>query len=98
MTAQALHFQNHLSSTRFESRLESLDRWGSGSKPRFLRRRPRNGWKKRSFESQFLAKPAAGNSPRVRKADSVSMLRQGLEVGLFGTYMLIFMASLWMLG
>jgi hypothetical protein len=104
----ALHFQNDLSVTRFESRLESLGRWGSGSNPRFLRRRPRNGWRKRDFESQLQAQTSRECTPvvlsqaitritmRVRKSDS--MLRQGLEVGLFGTYLLIFLASLWMLG
>jgi hypothetical protein len=95
MTTHALHFQSHLSSTRFESRLESLDRWGSGSNPRFLRRRPRNGWKKRSFESQVPVRSAARPSRQASKVDS--LLRQSLEVGLFGAYMLIFMASLWML-
>jgi len=91
MTAHALPCQNHLSQARFESRVESLDRWGRGSNPRFLRRRPRNGWKRRTFDATLCAYvPVLPERP--------SLLRQSLEVGLFGTYMLIFMASLWMLG
>lgn len=96
MTVHALHFPNQqksLALTRFESRLESLDRWGSGSNPRFLRRRPRNGWKRRCFASQL---PLKAKPVQPKKRDS--LLRQSLEAGLFGTYMLIFMASLWMLG
>ncbi|MBS2038416.1 hypothetical protein JST97_25785 [bacterium] len=92
-TALALHCSNQLSATRFESPLQTLDRWGHGSSnPRFLRRRPRNGWKRRGLEQAISAKPQ-----RVRPAQP-SLLRQGLEVGLFGTYMLIFLASLWVLG
>ena len=91
----ALHCPNQLSLTRFESRLQSLDRWGHGSSAnaRFLRRRPRNGWKKRAQE-QVLPQRA---STRVHEEEP-SLLRQSIEIGLFGTYMLIFMASLWMLG
>lgn len=93
-SALALHCSNQLSATRFESPLQSLDRWGHGSSnPRFLRRRPRNGWKKRDLEQAAAVRSA----PRVRPAQP-SLLRQSLEVGLFGTYMLIFLASLWMLG
>lgn len=87
-TTSALHCPNQLSLTRFESRLQSLDRWGHGSSAnaRLLRKRPRNGWKKR---------PQA--SARVHE-EQPSLLRQSIEIGLFGTYMLIFMASLWLLG
>lgn len=97
MPTSALHYQNQLSVTRFESRLESLDRWGHGSSnnARFLRRRPRNGWKKRGLESCLpaLARP----QPRPVEVEP-SMLRQSVEVGLFGTYLIIFLACLWMLG
>lgn len=90
----ALHCPNQLSLTRFESRLQSLDRWGQGSNnARFLRRRPRNGWKKRGQEQTLPARSTA----RVRE-EQPSLLRQSVEIGLFGTYMLIFMASLWLLG
>ncbi|MFN8612396.1 MAG: hypothetical protein U0931_32925 [Vulcanimicrobiota bacterium] len=93
-SALALHCSNQLSVTRFESPLQPLERWGHGSSNhRFLRRRPRNGWKRRSVEQVIPARPA----PRVRPAQP-SLLRQSMEVGLFGTYMLIFLASLWMLG
>lgn len=96
ITAHALHFphqQKSLAMTRFESRLETLDRWGTGSNPRFLRRRPRNGWKRRNFASQLPSRPRTSDDFKAN-----SLLRQSVEVGLFGTYMLIFMASLWMLG
>lgn len=93
-TTSALHLPNQLSVTRFESRLPSLDRWGHHSgNHRFLRHRPRNGWKKRGQEQAAPARVVA----RVRE-EQPSLLRQGVEIGLFGTYMLIFMASLWMLG
>ena len=97
MLTSALHYQNQLSATRFESRLESMDRWGHGSSnnARFLRRRPRNGWKKRGLESCL---PAA-TRPQLRPNEvPSSVLRQSVEVGLFGTYLIIFLASLWMLG
>ena len=97
MLTSALHYQNQLSATRFESRLVSMDHWGHGSSnnARFLRRRPRNGWKKRSLESCLPA--AARPQPRPVEVPS-SVLRQSVEVGLFGTYLIIFLASLWMLG
>jgi len=97
MPTSALHYQNQLSATRFESRLESLDRWGQGSSnnTRFLRRRPRNGWKKRGLESCLPVLARAQSRP---VGVEPSMLRQSVEVGLFGTYLLIFLASLWMLG
>lgn len=95
-TTSALHCPNQLSVTRFESRLPSLDRWGHGSSgiPRFLRHRPRNGWRKRVQEQSVSPR---NHIIRVRE-EQPSLLRQGVEIGLFGTYMLIFMASLWMLG
>lgn len=92
-TTSALHCPNQLSVTRFESCLPSLDRWGHGSSSntRFLRRRPRNGWKRRE--------QLAPRRPIVRGCEEQpSLLRQSVEIGLFGTYMLIFMASLWLLG
>jgi hypothetical protein len=94
-SALALHCSNQIAATRFESPLQSLDRWGHGSSsPRFLRRRPRNGWRRRGLEQALPARPVAA---RPRPAQP-SWLRQSLEVCLFGTYMLIFLASLWMLG
>ncbi len=94
-SALALHCSNQIATTRFESPLQSLDRWGHGSSnARFLRRRPRNGWKRRGLEQALPVRPTA---PRAQPAQP-SLLRQSVEVGLFGTYMLIFLASLWMLG
>ncbi len=93
-TTSALHLPDQLSVTRFELRLPSLARWGHHSGDnRFLRHRPRNGWKKRG---QAQATPARVMA-RARE-EQPSLLRQGIEIGLFGTYLLIFMASLWMLG
>ncbi|MBX3168905.1 MAG: hypothetical protein KF760_15960 [Candidatus Eremiobacteraeota bacterium] len=91
-TTSALHCPNQLSVTRFESRLPSLDHWGQGSSGtiRFLRHRPRNGWKKRGKKQAAPQRLVASEQP--------SLLRQSIEIGLFGAYMLIFMASLWMLG
>lgn len=94
-TTSALHLPNQLSVTRFESCLPSLDRWGHHSgHNRFLRHRPRNGWKKRSQEQAAAPRVAT----RRRQEQQPSLLRQSVEIGLFGTYMLIFMASLWILG
>lgn len=87
----AIAVQSDLSVSRFESRIATLDRWGRGSNPRFLRRRPRDGWRRRTLDSQLRQV-----APSQEKGDS--MLRQGLEVGLFGTYLLVFLACLWMLG
>jgi hypothetical protein len=93
-TTSALHCPSQFSVTRFESCLQPLDRWGQGSSSsRLLRRRPRNGWKKRALEQAAPARQVT----RLRE-EPPSLLRQSVEIGLFGTYMLIFMASLWMLG
>lgn len=89
--------QNYLTIDRFESTLPRLDRWGSGSNPRFLRRRSRQAWRRRSLFSEQGAASSKVSSSR-RKQSDVSFLRQGLEVGLFGAYFLVFMACLWMLG
>ncbi len=79
----------HRSISRFESRLESLGRWDCGSNPRFLQRRPRQSWRRRSLDSQF------NRSTQKRKE---SWIRQSVDIGLFATYFLVFLASLWMLG
>lgn len=90
---------NHMTVTRFESTSPGLDRWGTGSNPRFLRRRSRSPWRKRSFASgQSVAKSRCRPLSSACKKAEPSILRQGLEVGLFGTYFLVFLASLWMLG
>lgn len=88
MNASFAHAQ--MSVARFESSLTSLDRWGHGSNPRFLRRRPRNGWRRRSLESQMKSSQ--------RASQFRSVLRQGVEAGLFATYFVVFLASIWMLG
>lgn len=90
---------NHMTVTRFESTPPGLDRWGAGSNPRFLRRRSRSPWRKRSFanEQSGVRSRCRLISSACKKAEP-SILRQGLEVGLFGTYFLVFLASLWMLG
>lgn len=80
-----------MSVARFESPTPSLDRWGHGSNPRFLRRRPRNGWRRRDFRGQLPGRSA-------ERQPSRSWWRQGIEAGLFGTYFVVFLASLWMLG
>lgn len=93
-TTSALHCPNQFSVTRFESHLQPLDRWGQGSSSsRILRQRPRNGWKKRPTDRVAQPRPVLRS-----REETPSLLRQSVEVGLFGTYMLIFMASLWMLG
>lgn len=72
--------------SRFESRLESPNRWGSGSNPRFLQRRNRKNWRQRKFESH-VSSAASGES----------WWKLGLETGIFATYFLLFLGSLWML-
>ena len=90
--------QNQMTIARFESACPRLDRWGSGSNPRFLRRRSRQAWRKRclSADTGLVLSPKVSASRR--KTSDVSLVRQGLEAGLFGAYLIVFLACLWMLG
>jgi hypothetical protein len=88
MTATAFHL------ARFEQDCTPLYRCDNN--PRFLRRRPRNGWRRRDRRS------LTAQSDRCERASLRSelrlLLKEGLEVSLFATYFVVFLGSLWLLG
>lgn len=88
MTATAFHL------ARFEQGCTPLYRHEGN--PRFLRRRPRNGWRRRDMRS--LTAQAGTSEKTSLRSEFKLLLREGLEVSLFGTYFLVFLASLWLLG
>lgn len=76
---------------RFDSPRATLGRWDTGSNPRFLRRRSKDGWRRRNL-SRLV------EMGREMLPSGGSMWKQGMEAGLFATYFCVFLASLYALG